>query len=114
MVILLMPIDNLFDDLPPRGPQELFQTLLDSPQIRIERIISHGQASPEGFWYEQDWHEWILLVAGSARLQIEDREPLELLPGSFLHIPAHQRHRVESTDPRQPTIWLAVHYGSRA
>jgi cupin 2 domain-containing protein len=105
-----MHTDNLLENLPPPGPQEDFQTLLDSPHVRIERIVSHGHASPEGFWYDQDWHEWVLLVAGSARLIIEGREPANLLPGSFMHIPAHERHRVESTNRRQPTIWLAVHY----
>ena len=105
-----MPTNNLFADISASGPQELFQTLLDSPHVRIERIVSHGHSSPEGFWYDQDWHEWVLLLAGSARLRVEGGEALELAPGSFIHIPAHQRHRVEWTDPHQATIWLAVHY----
>jgi cupin 2 domain-containing protein len=31
-------------------------------------------------------------------------------PGDHVHIPAHRRHRVEWTDPAQPTVWLAVHH----
>jgi hypothetical protein len=30
---------------------ELFTTLLNTGNVRIERIVSHGHASPEGFWY---------------------------------------------------------------
>lgn len=101
---------NLFADLPARLPEELFQTLMQKPGLRIERILSHGHASPEGFWYDQDTHEWVLLASGAARLQFEGEDPFEMNAGSFINIPAHQRHRVAWTDPTQPTIWLAIHY----
>jgi cupin 2 domain-containing protein len=107
-----MPVtsNNVFEGIPAVLPQELMQTLLESPHIRIERIVSRGHASPDGFWYDQDQNEWVLLLTGKARLRFENREPLELLPGSYLNIPAHSRHRVDWTDPTQQTIWLAVHY----
>jgi cupin 2 domain-containing protein len=105
---------NIFEDIPARLPEELFQTLLAGPVIRIERIISLGHASPEGFWYDQPAHEWILLLKGAARLQFEDQAPLDLHPGCFLHIPAGQRHRITWTDPGQPTVWLAIHYSASA
>lgn len=101
---------NMFEDVPTGLPDELVQGLLAAPGLRIERIVSHGNASPEGFWYDQDTHEWVLLVSGAARLRFEGEEPVEMTAGSYLDIPAHQRHRVEWTDPQQPTIWLAIHY----
>jgi cupin 2 domain-containing protein len=103
---------NLFADIPNSIPEELISVLLESKDFRIERIVSQGQSSPEGFWYDQEQAEWVLLVAGAARLEFED-EIVELTPGSYLNIPAHRRHRVTWTDPDQPTIWLAVHYLAR-
>ncbi|HEX8199230.1 MAG TPA: phosphoribosylaminoimidazole carboxylase [Isosphaeraceae bacterium] len=92
-------------------PEELFQTLLGTPNVRIERIVSLGHSSPEGFWYDRETHEWVLLLAGAALLRFEGQELIDLLPGAFVNIPAHERNRVEWTDPDQPTAWLAVHYG---
>jgi cupin 2 domain-containing protein len=104
---------NLFADIPADLPEELIQPLLSTPGLRIERIVSLGQRSPEGFWYDQGTPEWVVLVKGAARLRFEGEEPIELRPGAFVNIPAHRRHRVEWTDPLEPTIWLAVHYGDR-
>jgi cupin 2 domain-containing protein len=101
---------NLFADLPDRFPEELFTTLLQAPGIRIERIVSHGHCSPEGFWYDQDQAEWVILLKGTARLEFKD-ETIELGPGDIVDIPAHKKHRVAWTTPDEPTIWLAVHYG---
>jgi len=103
---------NLFTDLPQHLPNELFTTLLDAANVRIERIVSHGHASPEGFWYDQDQHEWVVVLKGAARLQFEDGA-VEMKPGDHANIPAHKRHRVEWTTPDEPTIWLAVHYGDK-
>lgn len=104
-------LDNLFSPLPTPGAQEHFEALLARPGLRIERIVSHGQASPPGFWYNQAQGEWVVLLAGSAGLRLE-HEPAErvLRPGDFVKIPAHCRHRVEWTDSTQATVWLAVHY----
>jgi cupin 2 domain-containing protein len=102
---------NLFANIPPHLPTELLTTLLESPNVRVERIVSHGHASPEGFWYDQAQNEWVLLLQGAARLRFEgETQPVELNPGDFLNIPAHQRHRVEWTTPAEPTVWLAVHH----
>ena len=79
--------------------------------MRIEKIISDSHASPESFWYDQDENEWVLLLKGSAALRFEEKEGLVLLePGDWVDIPAHVRHRVEWTDPKQKTVWLAVFY----
>ncbi len=101
---------NLFAELPPQLPDELFTALLEAANVRIERIVSHGHASPEGFWYDQDQHEWVIVLKGAARLLFEDGM-VEMKPGDFINIPAHQKHRVEWTTPEEPTIWLAVFYG---
>jgi cupin 2 domain-containing protein len=101
---------NLLDVLPTCPGKELVQTLRETRGIRIERIVSYGHASPEAFWYDQSRHEFVVVLSGAARVRCEDGE-VELTAGSYLDIPAHRRHRVEWTDPAQPTIWLAIHYG---
>jgi cupin 2 domain-containing protein len=103
---------NLFADLTQDLPDELFTTLLEAANVRIERIVSQGHTSPDGFWYDQDRHEWVVVLKGAARLRFEDRI-VEMKPGDFINIPAHKKHRVEWTTPDEPTIWLAVHYGDR-
>jgi cupin 2 domain-containing protein len=101
---------NIFANVPTALPDELVEVLAATDAVRIERIVSMGHASPEGFWYDQETDEWVLLLRGAARLRFErDEQPVAMKPGDFLQIPAHRRHRVEWTDPQQPTIWLAVH-----
>ena len=103
---------NLFANLPDTMPGEVIQTLLEDRNVRIERIVSRGHCSPPGFWYDQSEHEWVVVLAGAARLRIADEaDPRELRAGDFVHIPARQRHRVEWTTPNEPTIWLAVFHG---
>lgn len=102
-------ITNVLDAIPAHLPAELVQILLQTPHVRIERIISQGHRSPDGFWYDQAECEWVVLIAGAARLQFEN-EVIDMKPGAFVNIPAHCRHRVEWTSPSEPTIWLAIHY----
>jgi len=106
---------NLFAGLPrlPMAPEaaERLDTLLARPGLRIERIVSTGQASPPGFWYEQAEAEWVLLVSGEALLRFEDEsEVRRLRAGDWQHIEPLRRHRVESTAAETPTVWLAVHF----
>ena len=106
-----MTTGNLFGDLTPESADEHLTVLLAAPGVKVERIVSHGHASPEGSWYDQDWAEWVLVLQGSAEVRFEGAAaPRRLDPGDHLHIPAHTRHRVERTDA--PTIWLAVHYAA--
>ncbi|BCS53359.1 cupin [Geobacter sp. SVR] len=94
--------------------EELFQTLAASGGARVERIVSLGQCSPEGEWFDQDQDEWVLLLAGEALLLLEgEPAPRRLASGDHLLIPAHCRHRVAWTDPDRHTIWLAVHFAPR-
>jgi cupin 2 domain-containing protein len=102
---------NFFAPIPVKVPEEVIEVMLRTGSFRLERIISTGQATPEGEWYDQDTHEWVLLLAGGARLRLEnDPQMIIMKPGDYIHIPAHRRHRVEWTDPDQLTIWLALHY----
>lgn len=110
-----MKTGQLLTDLPDRADDELVDELAAGDGVRVERIVSRGQASPPGFWYDQPWHEWVMVVAGRAGLQFEedgeeDGEILEMGPGDHVDIPAHRRHRVAWTSPDEPTVWLAVHY----
>jgi cupin 2 domain-containing protein len=107
-------MDNLFAGLlRSTAKNEQFSDLLKRPGLRIERIVSTGQSSPEGFWYDQPEGEWVLLIEGEARLRFADEtEARHLKAGDYLDIPAHRRHRVDWTAPTQTTIWLAVHYSA--
>ena len=84
---------------------------LSAANARIERIVSHAHASPDGFWYDQEWAEWVIVLKGSAGLQVEGEDaPRVLSSGDYVHLPAHTRHRVVWTAPGEPTVWLALHY----
>ena len=98
---------NILAELPDALKREVGETLLKYENSRIERIVSHGQASPDGFWYDQEEGEWVLLLKGSAIITFEDGE-LELSPGDYIFIPPHARHRVKYTPPDQDTVWICV------
>ena len=103
---------NLFADVSAASrEEEAFSEIFARPGLKIERIISQGQSSPQGFWYDQAWNEWVIVLKGSATLRFED-EPVTraLSAGDYVLIPARKRHRVDWTDPQQPTVWLAVHF----
>jgi cupin 2 domain-containing protein len=100
---------NLFRDLVGDADGESTDLLHASSSVRIERIVSQGQKSPEGCWYDQAEDEWVLLVTGAAVLEFEEKPgPVELVPGDWVSIPAHCRHRVVSTAADSPSVWLAV------
>ncbi|MFD1142372.1 cupin domain-containing protein [Larkinella insperata] len=102
---------NLFSAIPGLLPEELFEELLTHKGLKIERIVSKGHASPEGFWYDQPENEWVLVVKGEARLRLWGQEkPVTLSAGSYLNLPAHVKHRVEWTTEHEETIWLAIFY----
>lgn len=103
------PFGSLFADLPDTKDNEVFETLARSGAVRIERIVSTGQASPEGYWYDEPWDEFVMVLSGSAKLDVAGEETKTLGAGGWIFLPAHCRHRVAWTDPDQPTVWLAVH-----
>jgi len=101
---------NVFGNIPGDAPEELVSELLSADGVRIERIVSFGQRSPEEFWYDQEENEWVLLLEGFATLRFEGGDPVELKPGDYLNIPAGKCHRVEKTAESGRTVWLAVFY----
>lgn len=105
-----LPVMNML--VPPAADldEEFFETLLQRPGVRVERIVSRGQTTPAGEWYDQAWDEWVLLLAGEALLQLDgENAPRRLRPGDSLLLPAHCRHRVAWTAADEQTVWLALH-----
>jgi cupin 2 domain-containing protein len=103
--------ENIFSLKADSFDKELFETIIESSNFRIERIVSTGQATPADQWYDQEQDEWVLLLSGSAGLVFHgDTEICVMKSGDYVHIPAHKRHRVEWTDSEQKTVWLAFHY----
>ena len=104
-------IRNIYSSIPVDIPNELIQDILITDSFKIERIVSKGHSSPEGFWYDQDQNEWVILLKGRAGLLLEGTDNIiELAPGDHINIPAHIKHRVEWTDPDIETVWIAVMY----
>lgn len=102
---------NLFDALPEKSADEQFSELLARPGLKIERIVSTGQCSPPGFWYDPSDGEWVVLLQGAAELRLAgEAAARRLAPGDYIDLPPGCRHRVDWTDPAQTTVWLAVHY----
>lgn len=105
-----MAKENIFEGIPAELPDELFETLLERPGVRLERIVSRGHVTSNGLWYDQGWDEWVLLLRGEALLRLEEPdETVRLHPGDHLLIPARRRHRVEWTSDAVETVWLALH-----
>lgn len=116
---------QFFANVPTKVVSEIFESLVDHPQVQIERILSWGHTSPVTGWYDQAWQEWVMVVQGEAVVEWVESETgdmgdtaiavqsLRLKPGDYLLLPAHCRHRVAWTTPAQPTLWLAVHFGDR-
>lgn len=104
-------MSSLLSDIPRDLPGELFDTICSSDHVKIERIVSRGHSSPEGFWYDQDKNEFVLIVKVSAGLKLEKKDDIVVLKaGDYFKIGAHVKHRVEWTDSTCETIWLAVYY----
>ena len=102
---------NLFEGIPEQVPKEIFDTLLKTGNLRLERIVSKGQNTPHGEWLEQKQDEWVVLLQGAATLSfIQEKNKLDMKPGDHVYIPANRKHRVEWTDPNMQTVWLALHY----
>ncbi len=103
---------NLFEKIPAQVPNEIFEVLLQRPSLKIERIISKGHASPEGYWYDQEENEWVMVLKGKAGLRLDDELGAIVIlgPGDCINIPAHKKHRVDWTSQTEETIWLALFY----
>lgn len=106
---------NLFElPHPFRADLETKEHVLGGPAVRIERIVSTGQRTAEGEWFDQEWDEWVALLGGTARLSLADGTQIRMKPGDWMVLPAHRRHRVEETSSSPPCIWIAVHVNPAA
>ena len=105
-----MEIKNIFESIPSELEEEYFEEILSSKNFKMERIVSDGHSSPKDFWYDQDEHEFVILISGSAEIEFENEPSVKLKPGDYLIIPAHKKHRVERSDEIEKTFWLALHY----
>lgn len=106
-----MKTGNLFENVLLNSENEIFEEILRTKTLKLERIISTGQSTPAGEWFDQDNDEWVVLLNGCAEILFEgDNETIKMEEGSYIFIPAHRRHRVESTSLYEPTIWLALHF----
>ena len=101
---------NIFESIHEKFDKEVFEDLLKKDGVRIERILSQGQTSPENGWYDQDEHEWVMVLQGAGIITFEDGREVKMEKGDFLNIPNHHKHKVSWTDPDQVTVWLAVFY----
>lgn len=101
---------NIFEAVPDDLPAEVFENLVESQKVKIERIISEGHSSPDSGWYDQEKNEWVLVLKGEAIISLYNEFSVHLKEGDYLHIKAHQKHKVTWTAPDMKTIWLAVHY----
>ena len=100
---------NLWEAPKMMDGEEKMEALIPDKGVLIERIISSGHASPEGFWYDQERDEWVAVLQGQAEVSFADGRREKLCCGDWLFISAHERHRVEWTSSDPPCIWLAVH-----
>lgn len=102
-----MKVESIYANIEEVGEEEQFNLLLKSPNCRIDRIVSSGHSSPEGFWYDQENDEFVLLIQGEATLEFEDRM-VSLKAGDYLYIPKNCKHRLEKTSIDPVCIWLCV------
>jgi len=103
--------NNILKNIPKNLTEELVDILAEGKSFRLERIVSKGHTSPKGFWYDQDENEFVLLIKGEAKILFEENaKPVTISEGDYINIPTHTKHRVEWTDPKIETIWLALFY----
>ncbi len=105
-----MKSKNIYKSIPNDSNKEIFEELLKTNNVTIERIISAGHRSPDSGWYDQENNEWVIVLKGKAVLVFEDQITINLSEGDYLNIPSHTKHKVTWTDPDSETIWLAIHY----
>lgn len=101
---------KLYENIPDYSDEEIIDILHEDDKVKIERIVSYGQQSPDGFWYNQDYNEWVIIISGSAVIEYDDGKLYNLNTGDNLFIPSHKKHRVKETDKHNKTIWLALFY----
>ncbi|MEA3370350.1 MAG: cupin domain-containing protein [Campylobacterota bacterium] len=101
---------NIFEQIPDNLQEEIFEDIIKTENLKIERIISYGQSSPKSGWYESQLNEWVILLKGEALLSFEGSKDVRLNAGDYINITAFTKHRVSWTQPNAESVWLAIHY----
>lgn len=101
---------NIFSNIPSELPNEIFEDIIITEKLRVERIVSKGHSSPESGWYDQSENEWIIVLSGYGVIEYENGNKVALKEGDYLNIKAHEKHRVIETSPDAATVWLAIFY----
>jgi len=101
---------NIFNNIPSEIPNEIFDDIIKTEQLRIERIVSKGQTSPDVGWYDQTENEWVIVLSGYGVIEFIDGTQITLKQGDYFNIEAHKKHRVIETCADESTVWLAIFY----
>jgi cupin 2 domain-containing protein len=101
---------NIFEHANTYLDKELIENIVNSAVIRIEKIVSKGHVSPDGFWFDQDENEFVILLQGEAALEFEDNNIVYLKKSDYIVIEKHKKHRIIYTSKNTLTVWLAVFY----
>lgn len=101
---------NIFSEIPASIPEEIFEDIIATESVRVERILSHGQSSPATGWYDQTENEWVIVLKGQGVIEFNDGRMVTLDEGDYININAGEKHRVVSTSSQVATVWLAVFY----
>lgn len=99
---------NIFSDIPAEIPNEIFEDIITTEKLRIERIVSKGHVSPDSQWYDQTENEWVIVLSGYGVIEYINGDTITLKQGDYLHIKAHEKHRVIETSTDEITVWLAI------
>lgn len=108
----MIKLQSLFTNIPSQTDKELFTDLVCNEKVRVERIVSQGQGSPEQGWYNQSENEWVMVIKGTGLIEFENGPAHRLKSGDYLEIPAHTKHRVVEDNNAEITVWLAVFWES--
>ena len=103
-------MENIFRNIPSELPHEIFEDIIVTDKLRVERIVSKGQTSPETGWYNQSENEWVIVLSGYGVIEYIDGVKVTLKQGDYLNLRAHEKHRVIETSFDEPTVWLAIFY----
>ncbi|WP_372738396.1 cupin domain-containing protein [Neptunomonas sp.] len=101
---------NIFSNIPSELPNEIFEDIIITEKLRVERIVSKGQTSPNAGWYDQGENEWVIVLSGYGVIEYKNGVKVTLRQGDYLHIKAHEKHRVIETSSDEITVWLAIFY----
>jgi len=101
-------LDNVFIAAGWDKVKEYYETLVERPGFRVERIMSAGHTSPAEGWYEQNENETVVLLKGHAVLEFENDRKVEMNVGDMLTIQQYEKHKVAYTSKNPECVWLAV------